>query len=399
MKRTQWLAAIAGCAIWGIGLAECPQTPASRFIEIEAPEAGSKVLVNDELRVEISDHVYDTVRVSVNDEGTPLTIARASLTAGPGPKSKFVRRIGPRRSDADVIVGESQRKLFVRTFDGQACRSEAEVDLFGGDSRVSAVIIGISNYEWMRDLDYGVGDATEFESFLRANIPADELNVKPLVGPDATWRNIRTAIYDAAAAASASGTLLVYFSGHGSLEIDFAGAIDAYFVPQDARPDTITDLIPHDDVLDLISKTKAGNKILISDSCFSAVSLKAPSQAVPASAGKSKSLMKIDRPTLIQEAISRKSEWNTTSTEVLWFSSSDSGEVSYESRSLRHGIFTNYLLDPAAATPATRSYKNLRDFIKGKIVDLHEGVQSPELFGSAGKHDMRFPLKLDGAGP
>lgn len=399
MKQVQWLVAIAGCAIWGVGLAQCPQTDESRFIQIEAPEAGSRVLVNDELRVEISDHDYDTVRVSVNDEGTPLTIARANLTDLPGPTSKFVRRIGPRRSGADVIVGESQRKLFVRTFKGQACRSEAEVDLFGGDSRVSAVIIGISNYEWVRDLDYGVGDATKFESYLRANIPADELNIKPLFGPDANLRNIRTAIYDAAAAASASGTLLVYFSGHGSLEIDFAGAIDAYFVPQDARPEVITDLMAHKEMLSLISKTKAGNKILISDSCFSAVSLKAPSQAAPSSAGTSKSLMRIDRPSLIQQAISRKSEWDTTNTEVLWFSSSDGGEVSYESSSLRHGIFTNYLLAPAAATAATRSYKNVRDFVKDQIVSLHEGVQTPELFGSAGKHDMHFPLKLDGAGP
>jgi hypothetical protein len=399
MKQAQCLAVIAGCAIWAIGLAECPQTDESRFIQVDAPEAGSRVLVNDELSVEITDHDYDTVRVSVNDEGTPLTIVRASLTDEPGPKSKFVRRIGPRRSGADVIIGESQRKLFVRTFKGQACRSEAEVDLFGGDSRVSAVIIGISDYQWMRDLEYGVRDATEFESYLRSNIPADELNVKPLQGAEATSRNIRTAIYEAAAAASASGTLLVYFSGHGSLEVDFAGAIDAYFVPQDARPEVITDLIPHEEVLNLISRTRAGNKILISDSCFSAVSLRAPSQAAPRTVGISKSLMRVDRPSLIQQAISRKSEWDTTNTEVLWFSSSDSGEVSYESSSLRHGIFTNYLLTAAAAAAGANSYKNVRDFIKGKIVDLHEGVQTPELFGSAGKQDMRFPLKLDGGGP
>lgn len=398
MNTTRWIIGLAGILAMSTAAAQCPTDEASRFIALELDEdEEEKILVEQDLTIRIDAHDFDTLQIGVS-EGAPLVFQKTALDDLPGADTGLSLRIGPRKSAAKVIIGESQKILWAKTLKGNVCKSETRRNVFGGDSRVTAIVIGIEDYENVRDLEFAEEDALKFAELLRETIPDTEFNPVLLIGANATLREIRKAIYEAAGNASAFGSVLVYFSGHGTLVKDTTTKlIAAYYVPQDAHDELPPDLLEHAWVVEKLSTSKAANKILISDSCFSGTSLSRSVRAPAADFGHSKSLFWTNAPTLITEAFSKQGQWFKTSPQLLMFSSSSGTEVSYESTQLQSGLFTHYLLK--SLSPGETSYLQAKAMVEAKIAGEHQGVQTPGLSGDVTLTTMHFPLTVRGDAP
>jgi hypothetical protein len=371
---------------------ECASGPDSTFIFFAEPVA-REIMKSKAVKVDVNDHDYDSLKVLLNDD-VVLSPAMTRLT-DLGPKKQLTITLGPGKSDAEIIVPQGKHDLVVRTYKGNQCVWESSREVTGGDSRVSAIIVGINDYKAMRHLKYAEEDAKQFETLLRKRVKDGDLTVVRLLGAEATKTNIEKALFDATRQASDQGTVLLYFSGHGLLIED--GKVNAYLVPYDAESaDYPGYFIAHSAVLnDLKEKTHARHRIVILDSCFSGLPLVGPPPTVDASYI-AKSITPTNTPTLLEDA-ANDTAWMWIPPEVVWFSGSSVKQVSYEAQDdLRHGVFTHHLLE-AGEPPLSYSetFENVKAALQA-YTKQKKWTQTPELVGATDTFQtLKFPLTAD----
>ncbi|MER9743794.1 caspase family protein [Mesorhizobium sp. M0187] len=103
-----------------------------------------------------------------------------------------------------------------------------------------ALIIGVANYEAVGGLPAAVlNDALDTAETLKSSAYCGypEANVTVLTDDASTLQNIRKALADLAATATADGTVAIFFSGHGARIGSGAEATSA-LVPYDASSRT-----------------------------------------------------------------------------------------------------------------------------------------------------------------
>ncbi len=98
---------------------------------------------------------------------------------------------------------------------------------------------------------------------------ADPLQVRLLVSGEngsqaPTGGHIHSALHHLAASASSADRILFFFSGHGS-RVDN----ELYLIPEDGNSDHTKYLISFKDVLEILGKSEAKQKLIVLDSCFS----------------------------------------------------------------------------------------------------------------------------------
>ncbi len=135
-----------------------------------------------------------------------------------------------------------------------------------------AVIVGISEYEEIRTLEYAHKDAIEFEKFLTSNnggnIPKE--NITLLLNKEATYTAIYTALRELLRRVEKNDRVYIYFSGHGDLENELVskkGFLLAANTPQ--KPYTMNAVSIEDlnDIVNTLSATNQAQVILITDAC------------------------------------------------------------------------------------------------------------------------------------
>ena len=84
---------------------------------------------------------------------------------------------------------------------------------------IHALIIGISDYQNFRDLDYGDKDAIAFRNLLLSNaFNADSSNIVLLLNEKATVPNIEEALANMVSFVKEGDKVFIHFSGHGGIE-------------------------------------------------------------------------------------------------------------------------------------------------------------------------------------
>jgi hypothetical protein len=351
----------------------------------------------EKLTLTLATGQFDSVQILINGE-LQKSYSKTEIESRSESGAAGVRmgiQVGPRGSKSiDIVIPEHERILHARAFKGGVCVGEAKLSVRGGDSRVTAIIIGIEQYQFVRHLKFAEDDAKSFENLLKTAVKPADLNTVVLYGASAKQTDIMDAIYRASLNASENGAVLVYFSGHGTIVKNrITRTLGAYFVPWDGDPKKLTTLLPGKDVSATLAGSMAARKILISDSCFSGIALDSENSASPADAT-SKSLMDLESREFRDEIRDDPSWRLTWDGKIVWFSSSGPAQVSYESATLGGGLFTHYLLN----SDPTMSYRQKHGFIAREIGRKHAGVQTPELLGETTLTDMLFPL-LTGNAP
>ena len=191
-------------------------------------------------------------------------------------------------------------------------------------SNIWVLIIGISKYKYLPELKYATNDAMRMYGFYKSPqggaLPDEQIKI--LTNDAADKRNILLAAKQVFEKADTNDIVIFYFSGHGEV-----GVFQTY------RSDEGSDDLSHEEIVELLTLSKAKFKLCIADACHSG------------------SLYKND-------------ENNSLITDnTVFFLSSSSEEKSLEYKNLQQGVFTYYLIE------GLKGHANLND---DYVIDIEE---------------------------
>ena len=198
-----------------------------------------------------------------------------------------------------------------------------------------ALVVGINEYQNVRNLKYAVNDAQAFYNLLLKQNRVPEENVILLTNSQASLRNLRRAMgTKLKEKAGKEDMVIIYFAGHGATEKDVTSpdgdGLEKYLLPVDAElEDIYTSALPMREISHIFRRIKSERIIFIADSCYSG-----------ASGGRTINVSGI-RSSLSDTFLDRIASGKGT----VIITASGANEVSTESDEFKHGIFTYFLLE------------------------------------------------------
>ncbi|MFO7894445.1 MAG: caspase family protein [Longimicrobiales bacterium] len=272
--------------------------------------------------------------------------------------------------------------------------SAPEPTVAGGfEGRRFAVVVGISDYADPRipDLAYADDDARAFYEFLRSEragaggIPAE--NIELLLDEEATYRNLRSALFTFLEAATERDIVYVYVAGHGAPNPRRPD--DLYLLPYDAEADDIPGTaFPMADVNEAISRLYAHHTVLITDACHSG-GFGMGGAATRALAGGA--MNAINQAFLLDLGASQ--------TGLAILTASEARELSQEDERWGggHGVFTHFLLEGlrgAADLDGDRIVRwgELTEYVRLEVAEATRNAQHPSIGSQS--HDRYLPMAV-----
>ncbi len=257
-------------------------------------------------------------------------------------------------------------------------------------NQVFAVVIGISRYEHpgITPLKYADNDAQSFVDYLQRPIAGGgrgvpRENVLLLRNEEATYRQIRYALFEFSKRSVRDDIFIIFFAGHGTADPLRPNLY--YFLPYDSDPKSLgSTALPQSDInFALNNYVGAGKVIGFFDACHGA----AVSEALAGrDAGDSVSIGRF----LYETASAKEGR--------LLFSASEVYEKSYEAPRWGggHGVFTWYLIkgiEGAADRDNDRFVKlgELVDYVSEKVQRDTENQQHPTAIG---QWDRAIPISV-----
>lgn len=201
-----------------------------------------------------------------------------------------------------------------------------------------AVVVGISEYDDGRipPLRFADRDARAFYDFLiseRAGLGGfPPQNVVLLLNQDATYRNLRTALFGFLREATEDDQVVIYFAGHGVPDPERIQ--DLYLLTYDARVDNLSGTaFPMADVAEATRAVLARDIVVITDACHSA------------GVGGQVAAMRDIGANQVNRLFLQ--ELNASVGGLTIFTASQAAQVSFEGEEWGggHGIFTHHLLE------------------------------------------------------
>jgi uncharacterized caspase-like protein len=248
-----------------------------------------------------------------------------------------------------------------------------------------ALIIGI-NYDTnllINNLNWCEDDADSMYSSLTSeNNGWNAAEITLLLGPAATKAGIENALNSILAQAGENDLVLVYFSGHGVALVDLSGdeedGYDEAIVPVDCVPSNSATFLTDDELGTLFQTSRTQKGVFILDSCYSGGLINKP---VSMSSLTPKSL----------DNLSPRGSGGSGDLDVLIFpvmTAASQNEESWEDSSLKHGIFTYFLIE---GLTGRRADKNGDGFITVREL-FHYAENHTEFYIPIQHPVMRFPM-------
>ena len=219
-----------------------------------------------------------------------------------------------------------------------------------------ALIIGISDYmneslnyankEYnFSDLNFPINDATEVKETLSKSFG----RIKLITNSQASYENIKRAVTGWLNKTDSEGLALFYFSGHGAFQTDSDGdesdRKDEVLVPYDYP--VAKRFIVDDEIKEWLTNLKAKNVVFIADSCHSGTAHKAVRTFYSPSGKKTIDPLEdsigkdLTEKSLAKSGVGSKESGKT----IVALEASKPDQDAKENRSLRHGVFTNFLIE------------------------------------------------------
>ena len=197
-----------------------------------------------------------------------------------------------------------------------------------------AVLIGVEDYEdpKINKLNYSMDDVESIKKALIEDNGYDPDKVIVLGNKDATISKVRATLgSELPSKVAEQDMVMIYFSGHGSAEVSARArsedGTEKYMLLADTRIDNLYGTaIPMSELGRMFSRIKANKVLFLMDSCYSGATLLRGGPNP-------------DR--LTDDYLARL----TASEGTVVLTASKANEKSLESGSLKHGVFTYYLLE------------------------------------------------------
>jgi hypothetical protein len=233
-----------------------------------------------------------------------------------------------------------------------------------GVTRYWAVVVGVSDYLYVDDLQFAAADATAIYNLLLQDSRWSAERVILLTNSQASRSAVRDAVLEIAGKSDDDDVFLFLFSGHGGQAdedfppIDEADGRDEYISLWDTNYYDYSGDFIDDDLGELIGQVRA-TKVVLIDSCFSGGNVKGLAKEMNVmkvnKGGKSKFLKKPFEQHLgvnktgdgfasdLVHGIRRTKDPNDQSN-IIVLTACDDDELTYESPEFYHGEFTYFLL-------------------------------------------------------
>jgi len=236
-----------------------------------------------------------------------------------------------------IFLKSGKNALLVKATDSEGFISEQEVVVSYTESRknIWAVVIGIDNYQNVRNLKYATNDARAFYDYLVKTIKVPEENVSLLLNNNARLYEIRSALgTHLRRKAGKEDMVMIYFAGHGATEEDSLSldgdGLEKYILPYDADLKNLyASALPMSEISEIFKRIFSERLIFIADSCYSV-----------ASGGRTIGIKNI-RANISEAFLNRIS----TGKGRVIITASGANEVSAENEDFKHGVFTYYFLE------------------------------------------------------
>jgi hypothetical protein len=236
-------------------------------------------------------------------------------------------------------------------------------------SNIYAVIVGVSLYTAMPSLKYSDDDAYLMYSFFKSpkgGALRDD-NLAVLIDEMATLERIKSSLRQISEQANSNDIILFYFSGHG---------INGAFLPSDY--DGNTQILKHKEVLEIMENSPAKSKIIIADACY----------AGSFTNKGAKGDYNLD---------AFYNAFENTKGGTLLLLSSKEQETSSESKILRQGVFSYYLIKGLSGSANRNNdqiitVEELFEYVFANVVSFTHRNQNPIIMGN---YDKNMPLGLD----
>ena len=232
---------------------EAPAAPLvcaqSSLAVIDAP----KRLKTDQETVDFSGRAIAPGEVTLTVNGKPVTVA-------PDGSFRIRQEVPVGRTDLLLVLEGSygdraEHKVLVRRSAAVAAEGSATY------GRFHALVIGNNNYTHLTDLEMAVIDAEAVGGMLDRRYGFD---VEMLI--DASRYDIISALSRLCAELNEGDNLLVYYAGHGSLDI---GSDEGYWLPVDAEPDNPVNWITNSTITAQLRAMRAKHVLVVADSVYS----------------------------------------------------------------------------------------------------------------------------------
>lgn len=265
-----------------------------------------------------------------------------------------------------------------KTYNGY-WRDNKYVDSIAADRNISgktyALIVGVSDYAYIKDLTFAHLDAARFAEFLASEaggaLPSDRLTV--LLNHNATAANIKRAMLALFTKATAMDRIIFYFSGHGS---------EGVFCPYDIYSSNgWVNALGHSQIKDIFRQSDAGTKLCLADACFSGSIRNAQ---VPTDGNTRQALQEEPITLDTLELQNGHKELRSGESRVAVLMSSRGGETSLEVGSLGQGVFSYFLIQGMKGQADSNydhnlTFKELFTYLYRRVKMYTHGKQHPNL--------------------
>ncbi len=269
-----------------------------------------------------------------------------------------------------VIGAEWKYGTAVRFLEGNEEKVRPATVPVDRDSQVKiwAVVVGVGRYTHMQTLKYADDDAYQMYAFLKSpeGGALPDKQVRILIDDDATRVNILQAMQQFLLKADENDVVMFYFSGHG---------LEGSFLPSDY--DGYNNRLRHDEIKDLLQRSRAKHKLVLADACHSGTLLAA-------------------RKPLHETLQKYYAAFENTNGGLALLMSSKGEEVSLEDGGLRSGIFSHFLIrglkgEADQDTNQIVSVQELFSYVQKKVRDYTGNIQTPTL---SGNYDKNMPVAV-----
>jgi uncharacterized protein YjbI with pentapeptide repeats len=243
-----------------------------------------------------------------------------------------------------------------------------------------ALIIGVSNYDYLDNLDFCKNDGNEMYNFLKEGLEFEIRDEFKLTGNRVEHFSIHDKIisFFTDPIINSNDTLLFYYSGHGIPDIDF----NLYLASSETDPDRpMLRSFPFDKLTDLVNQNTSKRIVAILDCCHSG--------ELKLGRGSEEDIVRLGA-----NAINRRSQTLKQGEGKCILASSLGPQRAYDLKEKGHGIFTYYLLEGLKGnSDAVDKHGNVTVFSLGNYV-YNAIVNLPEA-----KRPKQKPLtKVEGGG-
>ena len=133
-----------------------------------------------------------------------------------------------------------------------------------------ALIVGVNDYQNVRDLNYAVEDALAMKNIFINTYGFPRSNVRVLINGEATQSNIMKGLSELVKSVGDNDRVVFYFAGHGeTATLGIEGGDMGFLIPVDGDvEDLYLTAIPMDELKRISSWSKAKHMLFLVDACY-----------------------------------------------------------------------------------------------------------------------------------